>query len=315
MKMKKILPFFMALFIVASAMTSCKKDKDDDPKLEKCKVTRLAIEYQENYEGEEYGYTDNIVLNYDSQGRLTGWSEDGDGFSISLQYDNNGRLIRFDFMEDGETGEYGLVTWGTNEATITYYYDIGSGTPEISSWRTVMKFNQSGQIIRMDELYNNGSSWELRYYVLNTWQNDNVIKQEQFERDDYWKSSPVSKNHTSLRSWYQNRREDRARREAHTLKAAPQDMVLYSTATYTYDNKKNSFAVQTGMHLLVEGFPAFMSKNNILTVTEQYYDESPRSYSFSYTYNDDDYPLTRSVTAVSSWGQWSETWTFTYDCN
>ena len=86
----------------------------------------------------------------------------------------------------------------------------------------------------------------------------------------------------------------------------------FSTDTYTYDNKKNPFALTIsntgisskqvlqqfiGMNTL--GFSSqvahlrlyFNSPNNLLSIQDSF-----KTISYSYTYNDDDYPITREET-------------------
>jgi hypothetical protein len=85
--------------------------------------------------------------------------------------------------------------------------------------------------------------------------------------------------------------------------------VPYDTITYTYDNKRNPFSVQTDPDIvfipynLLRDF-RYYNANNLLsqTYTNAYSFESETTY--SYIYNSDNYPVSRTTTDSGSWTEY-----------
>ncbi|HSV88555.1 MAG TPA: hypothetical protein VLH61_07920 [Bacteroidales bacterium] len=309
----------LALAVFAFTMISC--NGDEVPV--KCKLTHLTLQERLISNGNVFGDTINLQLTYNAQGRLSEIIEHDEEMRTVVHYDNYGRVIKLEEFWSGLSIFELRLSWTNNEATITSFYRTQGGDLVQENFKAEMQFNAEDQITRMDyyERPTTTGAWELAGYELYSWQNNNVVKQE-----FHYVVSPASQEKENILKPNQADRmagwglrhlmQKRKPIKESMLKSFPNSTALSGTITFTYDSNKNPFANPLGLMYIIGWDPASLfSANNVLSYTVLWVGDSPRTITLTYTYNEEGYPLSRSLNEVTGWGQNIEKWNFTYECN
>jgi hypothetical protein len=218
-------------------------------------------------------------LYYDSNKKLQKLVVEGD--EIQFVYNKDGKLSKIVSTD----GEYMLITRQNNKVTLQWYYDDVASDSKI-----VLTVNSNNEITRIDEYedWGNGDGWEQYSYSVLTWKDGNVAKIEQYYNSAYWKKSSKVGNAAFSDKLKFNRKTLKLGNDAPIVKNSD-SFTLSSTRTFTYDKKNNPFSIHPALAYLSEGFPLFMSKNNILTTTYKYENEQ-WSDTNKWEYNKQNYP-------------------------
>lgn len=200
----------------------------------------------------EDGFIDYVTyLEYNTDNLLTK-VDYGDGYYNTLEYDSDGRLIKSNIYEDN----------------ILYCYDS-------------YEYNESNQIIKIQSYYKDGATESFiarSYYVHEYDINGNVIKKTEYGTNDaivlYFTFSYDSNGNMINKKYYW---PDYQTGEISTD--------TYEEWIYTYDDKNNIYK-SVNMPFLWQSFI-----NNALTETLS--ESSGESYTqiYTYTYNEENYPI------------------------
>jgi|GEM_PF-2512048 len=308
----------LALAVFAFTMVSC--NGDEVPV--RCKLTHLTLQEQWIRGGSVSGDTTNLQLTYNAQGRLSEIIELDEEVRTVVHYDNYGRVIKLEEFWRGLSSFELRLSWTNNEATITSFERTQGGDLVQENFKAEKQLNAEGQITRMNyyERPTTTGAWELVGYELNSWQNNNLVRQEfrfvvtpaSQEKENILKPNQSDRmSRWGLRNFMQMRKPIKES----MLKSFPYSTALGLTITFTYDSNKNPFANQLGLIYIIGWNTSLFSANNVLRYTVLWVGDSPITVTISYTYNEEGYPLSRRLNEVTEWGQQIEKWNFTYECN
>lgn len=281
-----------SILLVISLLTilliaSCDKDDNGEPSDPKCLISSLNIAWYEVCDEETWSDNDTINLFYDSNDRLSKW-EWFDGEYMLFIYNSNGKI---ETIEEhwGDEVYYLQFTWEGNKVTRHGYWG-----DEPSSSKIIIEFNNNDEIVRADSYYKYEDEWVLVRYNLYTWQNGNLVKIENYRRDD-WKKSAEIECRVRTRKGIFSRKDllDNKNVTKQKLKNTSNDFVLKYTSTFTHDNKHNPFSIHPALALWDFGNQLFHSKNNVTSWTEvETYNGEEHTWTETLTweYNSYNYP-------------------------
>ena len=246
------------------------------------------------------------------------WVDDSGNEVITVQYDDNRRVVRFDMVGEPYYGTFeyntdgklskelvyennelllrSTFTWISNSATVMIEYKNESG-----EWVEVEKerfeFDADGQIIKLQGFDESNGVWEEGGYELFTWANGNITKSEEWD---------IGNKKRIFETRFLNK--VRMHERENTLLKSTMD-TKYSTTVYEYDNQNNAYA-SLGL------FWGIITRNNEIKSVETASDGFTWTSNHVYEYNDKGFPTKITGTYSNSNGPVdSGVILLEYDCN
>lgn len=292
--------FALVLFaLITVSVTSCKKDKKTGSSGppggttgKECILSMINLVYEEICNGDVYGGSEEIVITYDNDGRISKWDFGGDEF-YQFIYGADGKLHKTEDHWEGDV-DYILFTWNGNKVKRQYYWDYG-GVYEPSHYYEILELNSNNEIIRADGYMVYGEDDFHAWYDIYTWSNGNVVQIEEYYNQTWKQSLKNLKTEINRKSIFRGKKQNEKPEMPVITDSKNRNFALAYKSTFTYDNKKNPFFNMTALKLTWFDDPLILSKNNLVSVTEiEYENGSTNSYTFTVelTYNDDGYPKT-----------------------
>ena len=278
MKLLRILSFVAILGLV---FTSCSKnDSNDQPTPAKKQLTKISS--TEIYVGESFITTETLDLKYDSNGRIsefTNYLKEGEDPAstdlVKFKYNEQGKISQILKTNGSNTILAQLdITYSSNKRTIVCPDKSGNGQSKVEQ-----ELNANGQPIKEQEYYFENNAWvKANGYSVFEWSNGNLVKQT-----DYW------------------------------------DGKIQHVTTCQYSDKLNNglnkdfllVAGDTGQYL---DFIRYMNPcKNLLTKVE-YVDSEKSTYTgtYKYTYDTDNYLVKSETNFKDSYGESNTTIEYTY---
>jgi hypothetical protein len=265
------------LILIFIFINSCKKEEDVDEPGCLLKRCELIRNWNSGFQID----TVNMELEYELNGLMSKFvtHEIDDGYEYVTNfyffYNDNDRIMRIDEYDGYDLELSYVFTWNNNTAKMEQWWDEDDSL-ELSDRIFEWEFNSHNELIRLND-----------YMDLNS---DDVS-----ELWEYWIY------------YYQNgslvKMED----------YSPDN--LLRTLIYTNDDKHNPLS-ETHLGWFFD-FDLFISKNNFLT-EEIYHPEQNQpstTKSYSYKYNEHEYPVMMNTSQISPSFTLDEVWKFEYDCD
>ena len=220
-------------------------------------------------------------------------------------YNSDGNIEKIEDYDDGKMWNYEKFNWSENTVTNKFYLTENDTTIEWS--REIWELNDNNQIVKIENYSKENDTWTKTGYIINTWEDGNITKQEEYQKGTSSKNNKIG-NNSNLLNYRKNL--NRISKNHKTNKNLKEDFTKNRTITYTYDNYKNPFSQHQALKLVkFYGWGQSNSKNNRLTkevTNHNSGEESITSYD-NYEYNEKDYP--------TSFQDESYTYDLNYDCN
>jgi len=297
----KNLSFFLLLAISLSFM-ACEKNILFDPSSSDCLLQSHNIDGETSL----FEYNNDLLVF-----KIT----EGDTYEVSFSYDSEGKLKKTEFYEHEELIDYQTFTWTSNSMTMN---DFGFNNEinlwEETDWKLLYDFNDDGQVIKITEFSKVNNQWiEAGDYYKFYWTNDNLTKVENLDNYSNSKLKIKKNNPMDYLDFSIN-----VEKFAHP-KSSKSDYSVNSTINIEYDDKISPFHSQAFVNIY-NPIDLNYSLNNPIKKEETYsnYPDEIRRSSYSYTYNDKNFPKTMFLTNViisqNDTHTEEEHWTFEYDC-
>jgi len=211
--------------------------------------------------------------------------------SISFQYNSSGNIANAAFISGGDT-EYNLVfTWAGNKVTMA--------ESDYPNGKAVFELNSVGQITRLESFSLYAGLWEMEFYMLYNWQNDNLISTETWTAT--WKSSAVEhKKHHSILSFPAVQQSSQPGNVHPGI--LKQDFFKEVTETFSYDSNINPYKDFQIYKYSEVGF--YNSQNNVVSAFLTYFNQSggvedTYSENYDFIYNPDTYPFSKTLSGTN----------------
>lgn len=244
---------------------------------------------------------------------------ENDTLDTEIIWNTENQLTRVNDYDGNVNDSYMEITWTNGKVTRIQWYGLDEKKAQSSKWvpKIQLKLEKSGVksfSLEMYETftYTDGKLTQSERFFLesNEWVSYGTDTYE-YTGDNISKATFSDGEYTY--SYYTFTYDANGNLTEDKLYYTGEEDVLMEKNTYTYDDKKSMFSYN-GLPLLM----AFLvSPNNILTETYSYYNwdtgelEGTEEFTYAYTYNDDDYPITRVETDVSE----GETYNYTLEYN
>jgi hypothetical protein len=255
-------------------------------------------------------------FSYNSDNLLsrTDWSSQGTSSYEVYEYNQEGKVIGIkSFLNNNEIG-FATAEWIENQVKVTWY--ASTSKDEGAFWQLVHYIDENNRINRTESYLSDNNDWFLELYIINTFENENIVKQDIYEHtnqksvDLRYKKMGLIHGLTSIKlktQANQNHTTDNESKSDYELK--------YSYLT-SYDNKINPFETHNALVLTSLSNPQILSKNNIshqVLTTFSPSGDNYQNFSYSYFYGVYDTPLELTTTNEGAYNPMVQIWNFSYN--
>jgi hypothetical protein len=305
-KQARNIAFAMMAFAALSFAACTEKENDPQDQQPRCKLTGLVENYSEIHNGQTNPHILSHTFLYDSNNRLYRWIE-LDGY-WQFTYNNAGQISKYEYFYQDVIYWYGDFSNSGNIFTVQFYEKTSE-----NSWSSELKtdytLSSSNEIEKIEDYQLIEGNWVKTWYVINTWQNGNLLLQKTYQSPNF--KSPNTKFHNKF---IKREKVKSAINEDCIQKEFKDGFLNISTSSYTYDTNNNPFNHQAAFRFFSSG-AMIASKNNVLTTIHEYNSETSNA-SFNYQYNEYNFPIKWDVSGqVEENYSWTEEWNFSYECN
>ena len=259
---------------------------------------------------ETYGFSynvDNLLSRID-------WTSQNTSSYEVYEYNQAGKVTSIaSFVNNTEIGS-ATVEWLENQVKVVWYNSINKDLGAF--WQLIHYLDENSNIHRTESYLSNNDEWILELYIINTFENGNIVQQDVYELtslmqvDIEHKKTGLICNLLAIEGRAQSVKYDNI---SYNSKS---DYQLKYTYLISYDNSINPFQVHSPLVINSLSNPQVLSKNNIsyqVLTTFNPSGDNYQNFSYSYFYGIYDTPLELTTTNEGAYNPMVQIWNFGYN--